>query len=88
MNRLVQYDEVKTIVLEFKDKDIPAKFVKANVIYQTNGIDMIGDSKYVFCRTEEGKEELIVDYMEDDLESITIDNITMSIPFSQWFPCS
>ena len=36
---------------------MPAKFVKANVICQTNENDLIGDTEYVFCLIEEGKEE-------------------------------
>ena len=89
MNRLHQFNEVKTIILEFNDKNMPAKFVKANVICQTNENDLIGDTEYVFCLIEEGKEELIVDACkEDSLKSITVDNVTIGIPFSQWFPCS
>lgn len=36
MNRLRQFNEVKTIILEFNDENMLAKFVKANVICRTN----------------------------------------------------
>ena len=89
MNRLSQFKEVKTIILEFNDQNMPAKFVRANVICRTNENDLIGDSEYVFCLIEEGKEDFIVDACkEDSLKSITVDNVTIGIPFSQWVPCS